>query len=389
MIYFLVLFFLIILIMIFDIGGRKQGRNFFYKLTGIIFVLIAGLRWKVGGDSLIYQNVFENNLAPIYDFKSNFIILLDWNVGFTGLMSICKTVVDEFWFFQFIQAIIVNIVLFKFFRKYTDYIFTAVFLYGYFYFFNYNMEILREVLAICIFLFVYKFLEEKKLAKFYIGICIAMLFHTSASILLLFPLLKQLKLNVFGIGILLSLFIVLMTSVALFPVILDFLSFSENTSSKIAFYSSREFSFFGTVYNFLCFVGFPAFLYYFNKINKIDNKFDVLVFPYFFIALLLVAVPGFGRFINYFGPFLIVYFANTICFVMRSKRLVNVRMLLCSIFFFFPMYYKTVYYFSEIQGGFSGNVYKRYEGWLPYSSVFDKEEDDRRLDIHSGTLSRE
>nr|WP_292012180.1 EpsG family protein [Chryseobacterium sp.] len=164
MIYLLVFIYLLLLSISFDFFRVKGPKTFFYYLSMIILILIAGLRWKVGGDSMIYQLRFETLIYPIDQFSKINFLEIGWEPGYVLLNSIAKSIVPEFWFFQTIHAIFVNVIIFQFFKRYTPYYFTAVLFYSFFYYFYFNMEILREIIPVCIFAgFMYPAMEKKSI----------------------------------------------------------------------------------------------------------------------------------------------------------------------------------------------------------------------------------
>ena len=117
MIYFVILILLIVLTLIFDFRKTKIKDNGIYYFVLFIFVLISGLRWKVGGDTLAYHSGFEsipplNGLAK-YIARSSY----TWEPLFTLSLSLVKTFTKEFWVFQLIHAIFINTVIFRFIKK--------------------------------------------------------------------------------------------------------------------------------------------------------------------------------------------------------------------------------------------------------------------------------
>ncbi|MFK2015199.1 EpsG family protein [Bacteroides fragilis] len=92
-----------------------------------------------------------------------------------------------FFWLQLLQAFIVNSIVLSFIRKYTKYKYTALLLYVLTVYLHYNIEIMREAIAISFFLLSIKYYINKKWLKYYIVILGCILFHYSALFLLLLP----------------------------------------------------------------------------------------------------------------------------------------------------------------------------------------------------------
>lgn len=387
MIYLIIFIYLLILSLVFDFFKVKGPKNFFYYSSMIILILVAGLRWKVGGDSLGYQERFEKLIYPIYQFGNIDFIKVGWEPGYVLINSICKTIVPEFWFFQLVQATFVQIILFQFFKRYTPFYFTAVLFYSVIYYFYFNMEILREIFTICIFVrFMFPALAKENYKKYYLLNIFLIFFHNSAIILLLFPFLSKFSLNKKGIIVLVILMFLITTVFSIFPNIINVFAFTEGLSSKFVKYSRYSLSINGMIYNIIIFAVIPYYLIKLNEkyYNKLD--FEKLIFPYFFIISIYIAYSGFGRFINYFGLFMLVFFANTLYLIMHVKVFKEIRVPLILLLSFGTLYYKYQYY--SISYDYIVNDTSKFNMYYPYSSIFNKEDYYRfRATIYSRSMS--
>lgn len=352
----------------FDFNKKKAGANFSYNLLLFILILIAGLRYKVGGDSQNYFNYFDKipflSTLPNYDFIDS-----PYDPFWIVLSSMSKTLINDFTFFQIIHAIIVNTIIFWFIKKYAMFRFTAVFLYlcgAYLYF---NMEIMRESLAICVFLLAYPSFREKKWFNYYAMAIAAFLFHSSAIILFLFPLLRYVKMNLFNFIIIGLVFIVSVY----FREIIDLVLFTSRISEKFNAYSNVQLNIFGIISNFLFYCLIPFVIVQLNnRLNRFESKFEELIFLYFFLAMVFLYIPGFARFLNYLTSFLFIYLGDFINSIMNSKKLRKVRFLYVLIVFVLISFSKIQYYLIDTSKSAKGT--HQFNLWYPYSSVFEKEE---------------
>jgi hypothetical protein len=202
----------------------------------------------------------------------------------------------------------------------------------------------------------------------------------------LFPLLSKFKLNKKGLIILGIAVVVAMTLFSLFPSIVNIFAITDGLSSKFIKYSKYSLSVNGMIYNFIIFALIP---YYIIKLNekyydKLD--FEKLIFPYFFIVSVYIAYSGFGRFINYFGLFMLVFFVNTMYLVMNVGVFKKMRLVLIFLLALGPLYYKYQYY--SISYDYIIRETNKFNMYYPYSSIFNKEDYYRyRAIIHARSMS--
>lgn len=115
--------------------------------------------------------------------------------GWTLLMLICKTISDNFVLPKTVIAVFSNVVIFNFIKKHSAYPFISILFFGFILYLNLNFNALRQLMALSVFLLAYDSLINKRYLKYYIIVFIAYLFHSSALICILFPLLHLIKLS--------------------------------------------------------------------------------------------------------------------------------------------------------------------------------------------------
>lgn len=376
MIYLVVFIYLLVFVVKFDINKKVDGANFTYNLLLVVFIAIAGLRYKVGGDSLAYYDTFREIpfLSDLFDYDFS---ETRYDPLWIVLSSISKTIIDDFAFFQIIHATIVNVIIFRFIKQNTQYRFTSLFLYfcgAYLYF---NMEVMREILAICVFLLGYSTFKEKKWLQFYLYAIVAFLFHSSAMILFLFPLFRYLKMNLIGISIILGFFYLSL----FFESLLKFGLFASRVTEKYDSYSGLELNIFGILYIFIFYVLIPILIIYFNsKLEGEKNVFEELTFAYFFLAAIFLVMSGFGRFLNYITPFAIIYLGDFINKILNDENLYKYRFTIVIFMLFVVAFPKIQYYLIDTSKIAQGT--HQYNLWIPYSSIFTEEEYEYRNAIY-------
>lgn len=236
-----IIVFIILLFGVIRYRNNPEVGNKWLMFEWLVLVLLAGLRYRVGGDSLSYEDDYDlmPNLATIanYDFVSS-----RYNVLWVYFVAVCKSISREFYFFQIVHAIIVNTIFFWFFKKHTKNVFLAVLLYSCFFYFKYNTEILRASLAVCCFLLSYDFLKEKKYI-YYIGFTIlAIGFHSEAIYMAFFPFVEKgvslMRTSLLSTITLLGFFILSMFMFNYISFFSNVVSFSDRISENLDIYTS-------------------------------------------------------------------------------------------------------------------------------------------------------
>ena len=189
MIYILVFILLLIPVVKYDLMAKSGGEGGWFFFNLVVLILLAGLRYRVGGDTLMYMSMYDEIPAlselKYFDFEEAL-----YNPLWYVYNSLFKSIGDDFVYFQIGQAIIVNSVFFWFFRKYSpQYYFSAILLYYIGYYCYFNMEILREILCVCILMLMTPWLLAKRWIPYYVGCIVAINLHYSSAVMLGIPLL--------------------------------------------------------------------------------------------------------------------------------------------------------------------------------------------------------
>ncbi len=378
MIYIFVFILLLYPVVKYDLMAKTGGENKWYYLNLFVLVLLAGLRYRVGGDTLMYMGMY-NEMPSIdelsyFDFDSAL-----YNPLWYIYCSIPRSISEEFWVFQIIQAIIVNSVFFHFFRKYSPkYYFSVILLYYIGYYCYFNMEILREVLCICILMLMTSWLFNGKLRYYYLGCVVALFIHYSAIIMLLFPLfITFMKKRSWKWQIILLLSVILLTLVVNLPIlILSLLDVSETLTRLIEKYLDDQRSFMGMVFQLLQYLPVLGMIYIRRKFSSDDKRivpcdFTPVVSVVVIVYAMSMCFEGFSRTINYFIPFVLVYIVHTIYafvsnFRFKSNQITYIMMGFSLMLLSFNYYY---YYMRDMSAFFPNARFKVI--FTPYYSILD------------------
>ena len=149
----------------------------------LLILIFFGFRGFIFDDWQIYYTLFqecsfENVWYNVYTYKN-----ARWTCepGFTLLMATCKSLFDNYYFFNFICTVIVTALLFNFFRqqKFNNFPF-AVILYLCFGGIIMSTNLMRNTIAIMIFINDIKYIEERKPMPYFLLCLLAISFHLSA-----------------------------------------------------------------------------------------------------------------------------------------------------------------------------------------------------------------
>ena len=383
MLYFTIIIYLILSALIYDFIEVKNGKNFNFYLIYVLFICLSGFRYYVGGDTFNY--IYQHNFIPTLSE------LPHANIGVTKfrplwllLSSSAKSITDSFILVQFFHAIIVNSIIFKFIKDNTRNIFTAILLYFIGYYFYFNFEILRESLAISMFIVSLKYYNKNKWVYYYIYSFVAFLFHFSAIILFVMPLLKKVEIKYSYI------LIFFVAGAFLNKMLLNYLdSLSGNTivSYYIETYKTYNYTFYGLISIAVFYIVYPKLLIIVNKnFLQIDYKFLKLFNIYMILGAASALFFIFFRFLNYFTPVLFLLLADMLHALYERKISIK-RMRMVIVVFLLIAFIHCNKYFADTSEYSAGSRW--YSHWYPYYSVFNKKIDPIREKISYGERSND
>lgn len=373
MVYLILLIYLIALCCKYDYGINTKYRDINYVFSCILLIFVAGIRYRIGYDTINYMESFN---SPFYPPLSEFSFKGDYgnDILWVFINSIGKSIGGGFYTVQFIQAAIVNIAVFWFIKRNSPKPFLGVLLFFLFQWWNYCFEAMRESIAIAFYLFgLDALISENNYKKYYLRVWPAALVHTFGFITFLFPLIRFLKVNkylpVFFAGFLVLFFSVsdLMNSMVEGLVGIEGMAAEKATKYiESDIYGESTLSMAGVVSLFISRIVPIAYLIYILYINKKEDT-DVFIpylICYILVVLLRIAMPIFFRFYNYFEIMLIVAITQAVSIPkvngkeLRHYATVAVVVLMVLI---------RAFELTEPAG------YEAYKRYFPYNSVFTQD----------------
>lgn len=331
MIYFIILFLLLFCIYYYDYAKNKRLYNVSYWAFFVILLLVAGLRYRIGNDSIMYERYYEFMPTIPELFAYNF-SSIRFEPGFIVFASIPRTITPDFTLMQFFQAGVVLSVIFWFILKNTRNRFFCLTLFYFIQYLYFTTEIMRESLAVACFLLAWPYFRDGKWLKYYLLAGLATFFHTTAFFLLVLPVvcvpgIREMfrfgyRTLFISIGILAVAFLI---NLKFYDLIMA-ISVSERMTERAATYSKEEIG--SSLLNIVgvidIFIRYPLYavltLWIYNtnvkykkpKGKKLRNalRLETMVVCLVYISMVALIIPIFLRFNNYFCMFFYAMLAN-------------------------------------------------------------------------------
>lgn len=376
LLYILIFVFLASLAFYYDLLAKQGGERAWYLASYVVLVLLAGLRYRVGGDTIIYMDIFDD-YSTLSELKRFDFAAAEFNPMWYVLNAPFRSL-GSYPLFQFVEAILVNAAFFRFFRRHTDYYFTAILLYYIGFYFYFNMEIQREVLCTSLMLVAYPLLEKRQYLGWYLVCAFALTIHYSALMMLVLPLMKLFKRESGWLCLVASVVvIVLLGAIDIVSVFLS-LAFDERTATVMRSYLAKgQSNIVGCIILYLQAVPFIVLMFVRRKYKFTNDAFMGCMLMLFSVTQTVgMFINGFNRFSNYLIPFGIIYIVNTFFLNFSRIRLHQVASTLVGgalCVYFFNLSY---YYLKNKSDDLAGmHVWNRY---VPYSSILAPQMDARR-----------
>ena len=364
----------------FDYRKNILLKSTFYFFVFIVSTLMMGLRYRVGGDALVYEGMYHYlpNLNNISNYIRNFHNTNNFQPGYLYFVAVCKSIEPDYYFYQFIHSIIFNSIYFWFIKKNSKVPFTSLFIsYIFLVYFYFGFEIQREMFCICCFLLSYNYFLNNKWLPYYIICSFAIVFHISAIFLLFLPFFKIINFSTRLIWFSLILSVPILLSKLIFIDLIKVFLITESMKTKGEMYSEIEFSVLGILFfYFTRVIVFVPFLIYYSKNKIFEKRYDWLFISIFWLSIFSQVMVGFDRLINYLYIPLVLFFADFLHnkqYVFTNflgRKMVNLS---CYLFLF------SIIWIKCFIANFN-NKYFFYYVYFPYESVFDKVETKGRED---------
>lgn len=389
MIYLLITLLLLFFIYQYDIRKSTKNRTISYNLTLFILTALAGMRYCIGGDTINYLHSFYHEIPCLYELT-----LDDFSWDAEPLWTLLNSFVLSFggrWFIvQFIQALLVNYLIFKYFKRHSEYIYTCVLFYFIWMYIFYVTEELRASISVAICLYANDYFLQKKWWKGYILLLVGCMFHKSTYALLIIPpILFRLRSNVFAAAIAIVAIIGSYIIKSQLGDYIDLISIDDNIDDKLYNYANsdtygennRNINAF--IIQVLPFLVYPLFALYYASKRK---RYDLLSLkPFLILAIIFVAIRSnieiFYRYFHFYACYEIIFISYLLIDLLKRNsvatiydRTVTLSLSLTKVcILFFPLF------------ALIGKSYQtQWPRYYPYTSIIQQEIPRSRIQVYSG-----
>ena len=316
-IYIIVLIFEIIFGLLLSVNKRENSKKFFIIITFVILTIVAGIRTKdVGTDTEQYYRAYKRigtytsiNSAFNERYEKGFVILC---YGLNKISSDPQILI-------FITSAFINFCVLRFIYRNSNNLVYSVYLYITLNFYFSYMNIMRQAVAIGFLLLAFENLKSKKYVKYFLEILLAMSFHGSAILGILYLFASRFKYKKKYNKFLLPLFIIVFIM-------------GRKILVLIAKFSPRILEYMGGMYDVSNYFGslvmamIPIIMLYFGN-DVLKNKeisgmdiFRKIIIINIIFAVLSIRVGIFYRFIAYFSIFQIIWIPNMLKAMKKNRN---------------------------------------------------------------------
>lgn len=382
MVYFIVLLFMLISVYRYDYRNQKKSKWAWYCLIMIMLVCIAGFRYNLGIDTLRYEKWFESYVVPVNELDVTSFSDLRYQPLFIIFCSLCKTLSSEFWFFQLMHALFVNSIVFYFFKKYTNFPFVAICLYGLSVYLGFSMETLRASCAVAMMLLGYDQFKEGRKIWALIFFVASFFFHIEAIVLVFFYVYLLLADNKIKVGK--GIFVVIVLMLVITPLISVFLrnnlylfALTDSMGDKVATYSGEGMetglNWKGIIASVIAALLIPTIALYSMGREKIKYQHNAVIIFTLLVFLLCIPISIFYRFKEFFTPYMIILLSDTFgmnkLYISKNASVQFKSFVIKLIIIILPYFWTGV--IDKLSPLPDVNVPAYWE-YYPYSSIFDQ-----------------
>lgn len=358
--YFFIIFIPTILYFLESISRRNDGL---FEKIGIAFlIIISSIRYGFGSDFFTYQDVF-NKLSKgieLQGFEIGFVLLNKFlgifNLPFNALLFVISC-------FNFT---LLYLALKRIDKRYR---WMSIFLYlSYFDLHFYSLSAIRQSIVMSIFIYSYRYIEEKKVIKYIMWIIFAQFFHRTAFILIPIYFVYQIYINISWIKKVIYFFVY----IAIYNVFIDFLPIiREYMSDRLEYYlfldTSNNIDYnYGYVFFLMLLIIF--LILFLELLNQKNKNFE---YKFCFFSVIVFLVLKEMQYIDYYSiiPRIQLYFYSLYIFaipeILKLFENKSQNIITCIIVQF--MLINFAFRYNEIN-----NTYE-YMYYGKYRTIFDTE----------------
>lgn len=173
------------------IKNKKHRKDLYIFMIGLL-VLFFGTRGYIGWDWYSYMPDFEKCPTVVELFSKGFVVG-GFEKGYQLFSSVVRSFTDNFIVFSMINTLVDFSLIYYIFKKYSKYPIFALFIYFAVYGVALEIDMMRNVKSILLFLCSLEYIEKQKPVKFFLLNLVGFFFHSSS--LIYFPMYFILKIK--------------------------------------------------------------------------------------------------------------------------------------------------------------------------------------------------
>lgn len=162
----------------------SKNRKLLLRFAYLILTVFLGFRGYVNTDFVNYKPFFDS--LEGFQNVPEVLLLLGWEPGFVVYTALCKLLIPNYFAWNIISTIIDLFLLYKIFERYSNNHILSLIVFFIVGSTALEFNVLRNAKAIFLFLYALRYIEEKKMWKYFGIIFISCLFHISS--IMYFPL---------------------------------------------------------------------------------------------------------------------------------------------------------------------------------------------------------
>ena len=313
-IYIILLLLILINILKYDLGSKEHGKKKtpFYFCC-VVLATVAGIRYHIGSDTANYIAYFENVPELANFFKEFNLEALTQPLWFL-LLSVSKGVFSDFLGFQFLHALVVNLLIGRFIFTLCQKPFVALLVYFCCCWWNFNFEIMRESLCVAIYINIFNaYTKNNDIKQFALRSAPLLFIHMFAIIpITLTVVVHYFKYKtVFFVGLVVTaiLFFVLSNEAITNLLLMGGSMVGESFAERVTLYVEgdkygfKTLSIFGVLFITITSVIYPMIV---SKSKVVNEGYAKMLLLYSFVVILRMKILIFIRICNYWEIMLLL-----------------------------------------------------------------------------------
>ncbi len=177
-----------------NVIGISANKSIFFEIF-LLSIVFIGFRSFISTDACSYYPWFQK-VPTLTHGGLKYCFTSQWEFGFSLYTVIFKSIIPDWFFYQFSLCLIDYVILYYFFREYFEDIYTILTAFCFFFVFQgFGIErnLLRNSKSILLFLLSIKYIHKHKFIKYCFVNLIGFLFHSSALLYIPFYFIANLR----------------------------------------------------------------------------------------------------------------------------------------------------------------------------------------------------